>query len=357
MNASQAEAVLRREGRSFHWAAHLLPRTMAGEAAVLYAFCRYVDDLGDRRGSDGGDDGVSAARDALDAIAADLNRGTSGRAEVAAFLTLAERRDIPLGAAQALVGGVRQDLDAPVLPDEAALLSYAYRVAGTVGLMMCPVLDVRAPWAAPFAVDLGIALQMINIARDVVEDARRGRRYLPASDLPVPLSPGALADPDPETARAAFAGVLRMLDRADVYRRSAEWGLRAIPLQPRFAILTATRVYAGIGSRVRRLGPRACQGTRAVVPARAKAARTLLASLAFLRPRFHDRGPPPRHDPALHAAIAGWPGTDPAADFAAKECRDPATRGCIAAPGSSGSGQGPCIPRGTRPAHDRRSAR
>ena len=319
MTAFDPEAVLRREGRSFHWAARLLPPAVAGEAAVLYAFCRHVDDLGDDPG-DGPDAGIGAARAALDALAADLDRGTSARPAVAAFLDLAARRDIPLAAAQALVAGVRQDLDAPVLACEGDLLRYAYRVAGTVGLMMCPVLGVRAAWAAPFAVDLGIALQMTNIARDVVEDARRGRRYLPASDLPVPLSPAALAAPDPATARAAFVGVQRLLERATVYRRSGERGLRAIPGRPRLAILAASRVYDGIGTRLRRLGPAACQGTRAVVPAHGKAALTLRAGLAFLGPRLRDRGPPPAHDPALHAAIAGWPGTDPAAGFAPKDC-------------------------------------
>ena len=306
-NGESPEAVLRRAGRSFHWAARLLPPAVARDAAVLYAFCRDVDDLGDSAA-----DEVEAAA-ALDVIAADLDRGTSARPEVAAFLDLAARRHVPLAAAQGLVAGVRDDLAAPLVADAAALVRYAYRVAGTVGLMMCPILGVRATWATPFAVDLGIALQMTNIARDVVEDAKRGRRYLPASDLGADLPPAALVAPDPATAQRAFAGVCRLLDRAEVYRRSAERGLRAIPLPARLAILTAGRVYAGIGTRVRALGPADYWHTRAVVPPAGKAARTAGAFLAAFQPGFWDVGPPPAHDSTLHAPLAGWPGVDPEA--------------------------------------------
>ena len=88
-----------------------------------------------------------------------------------------------LDAAFELIKGVRSDLDEQILQDEAELLTYAYRVAGTVGLMMCQVLRVEDARAIPHAIDLGIGMQLTNIARDVKEDAERGRVYIPATVL------------------------------------------------------------------------------------------------------------------------------------------------------------------------------
>ena len=184
-----ARAVLCRHGRTFHFASHLLGATHGERAATLYAFCRHVDNLADEAGD------VQAARLALAGVRDALVTGRAEDAWTAAMLRLQASTGLPLAPALELVAGVASDLDAVRIADEDALVRYAYRVAGTVGQMMCAVLDVHDPRALPFAVDLGIAMQMTNIARDVGEDARMGRRYLPASWIG-DVAPADIAAPD-----------------------------------------------------------------------------------------------------------------------------------------------------------------
>jgi len=296
--------VLRWNGRSFHWAARFMPAATARDAATLYAFCRHVDDLGD-----GGDPAHAAP--ALDAIAAALDGGAVPDAATRAFLDLARRRGIALAAARTLVTTVRADLDAPRVPDEGALIRYAHGVAGTVGVMMCPLLGVTDARAEPFAVDLGIAMQLTNIARDVAEDAAAGRRYLPASWLGSDVPPQRLLDPDAATDRRVRAALDRTLATADRYYTSAERGMRFIPARTRLAILAAARIYAAIGPRVRAA---ADWRERAVVPPARKALYSAAAMRAFAARHTRAVGPPPAHDPALHAPIAGRVGADPAAE-------------------------------------------
>jgi phytoene synthase len=142
--------------------------------------------------------------------------------------------------------GLRGDLGAVALADEAALERYAFRVAGTVGLMMCDVLGVEAASARRAAVDLGIAMQFTNIARDVVEDARAGRRYLPATWLD--LSPRRLARPDGAARRMAAPAVARLLDRAEA-RYAGGWrGFSHLPRSARPGIAAAAALYRAIGT-------------------------------------------------------------------------------------------------------------
>ncbi|MEQ1501692.1 MAG: squalene/phytoene synthase family protein, partial [Myxococcota bacterium] len=164
-----AHGVLERHARTFSAAAALLAPDTRDEIATLYAFCRTVDDLAD----DGAD------RAGLDRVVDELDGHEPPSPLVAAMLAL----PVPVSAARQLVDGVRSDLGEVRLPDVDALIRYAYQVAGTVGLMVCPLLGVVDPVAWPFAIDLGVGMQLSNIARDVGEDAGRGRVYLPATWL------------------------------------------------------------------------------------------------------------------------------------------------------------------------------
>ena len=169
-----SEQSLAANGKSFHWARRFLGSRMGGDAARLYAFCRLLDDMAD------GDIENGPAR--LAAIRADLLAGRSGDdPALHAFRPLMTEKRFPSDVLIALIDGLLEDQDdVVVLADEAALLRYAYRVAGTVGLLMCHVLDCHAPRRA-HAIDLGIAMQLTNIARDVLEDAQMNRRYLPGT--------------------------------------------------------------------------------------------------------------------------------------------------------------------------------
>jgi phytoene synthase len=134
------------------------------------------------------------------------------------------------GIVRELIAGMASDAETVRVADEAELLRYCYRAAGTVGLMMCRVLDAPEPAAAAHAVDLGIAMQLTNLCRDVSADARMGRRYLPAS-LVGDIGPTELIDPSPTLQPALRAAVARLLALAETYYASGEAGLPFLPVR------------------------------------------------------------------------------------------------------------------------------
>ena len=294
---SEADAVLAAKGRSFHWARHLLGPVHAARATRLYGFCRYIDDLADESTS------MAAARESLAAAGRSIRTGRSSHPVIVDALDLMQECRIDPAIMLELIGGVASDVGPVRVPDEAALLRYCYHVAGTVGLMMCRVLDVDDPAALPHAIDLGIGMQLSNICRDVVDDAAADRRYLPAS-MVGDLAPEALADPSESLRPLLRQCIAVLLERADTYYRSGEAGLPYLPVGARSAILVAARLYRAIGMRLRRRDHAYWAG-RVVVHKGAKTLLTAHALLTAVRPSFWSASQ--RHDEALHAALAGLP--------------------------------------------------
>ncbi|TVR04768.1 MAG: phytoene/squalene synthase family protein [Deltaproteobacteria bacterium] len=298
--------VLQTHARSFSWGALFLPPEARDDAALLYAWCRHVDDLVD----EATDRDEAAA--ALSATRAMLRGDGEADPLTAAFLAMAARRVLPLRAAEELVAGMETDLGEVRMADDAAFLLYCYRAAGTVGLLMCGILGVEEPEAAPFAVDLGIAMQITNICRDVKEDAARGRVYLPAARLvahgvtPEEVLAGR-ADPV-----GVSAVVRELLAVAERYYASGEAGMRYIPRRTRLAIRVAARVYRAIGVRLLRQGANPLVG-RTVVPWWAKLRETVRAVFA----EAGARATLPDHDAPLHRLLPELPGV------AAGELRPP----------------------------------
>ncbi len=294
-----ADAVLEEKGRSFHWARHLLGKKHAARATRLYAFCRHLDDLADEAGS------KERARASLDTARRDITTGTSSDPVIRDGLTLMRECGIDDALVLELISGALSDLDDVRMRDEAALLRYCYQVAGTVGLMMCRVLDVDDPRAFPHAVDLGIAMQLTNICRDVAADAAMGRRYLPAT-LIGDLQAMDLVDPAFDRRDTIREGILSLLTLADDYYRSGEAGLSYLPLQARAGILVASRVYHGIGEELRSCGGD-CWSRRAEVSSLRKA----LLSTVALAGKAHDKSfwiTGSAHKRYLHSCLTGLPG-------------------------------------------------
>ena len=267
-----ADGLLAQRGQSFHWARRLLNSRHAERATRLYGFCRRIDDVADEATD------AAAAHAALAVIRLALQTGECDDAETADMLQLMRACSIDPAIPLELIRGVEGDLGEVRVADMDELLRYCYRVAGTVGLMMTAALDVTAPDALPHAIDLGIAMQLTNICRDVREDALLGRRYLPAT-LVGPLEPAALVDPT-MSVRAAVTHALRMLlDTADRLYASGEQGLRYLPGGASTGILVAARVYRGIGT-VLRAREFDCWSSRAKVSTAGKLAITLRALVA-----------------------------------------------------------------------------
>ncbi len=234
---------------SFHAASRLLPPRVRDPALALYAFCRIADDAVDE-----GDDkarAVLSLRDRLDLVYTGRPRDA---APDRAFAAVVAEFQMPRALPEALLEGLAWDAVGRQYDDLSGLLSYSARVAAAVGAMMCVLMRVRDADALARACDLGLAMQLTNIARDVGEDARAGRLFLPKDWLRAEgIAPDDfLAHPQPLPGiRRITAKLLAEADR--LYLR-AEAGVGALPLSCRPGIYAARHIYAGIGTRVAAMG-------------------------------------------------------------------------------------------------------
>lgn len=294
-------ASLAHHSRTFHAASLLLPPSVRAPATVLYGFCRLADDTVDVEGG---------RRLAITQLRRRLDRVFEGRPQpVAADRALAAvvaQYGIPRALLDLLLEGLAWDVDGRRYETMGELQDYAARVAGSVGAMMSLLMGTRDPAALARACDLGVAMQLSNIARDVGEDARMGRLYLPRHWLRE-----AGIDPDDWLAMPRhsppLAGVVqRLLDEAEgLYRRAAA-GIASLPLACRPGINAARLMYAAVGHDVARAGCDAVN-RRAVVPGRRKVGLLALAALSLRPSQRHLQLPPlPACEPLL-AAVASVP--------------------------------------------------
>lgn len=290
--------VIRVHSKSFHAASRLLPPEVRDAAVATYAFCRGADDDVDDAAS------PAAARERHQRTRARLERLYAGETMDTpvgrSFAWVVRSRGIPREEPEALLDGMAQDMDSVRVADEESLLLYCYRAAGVVGRMMSRIMGRADAAALRRAVDLGIAMQLTNIARDVGEDAARGRVYLPGTWL---AAAGSSADE--VLARVPAPGVLavnlRVLALAESYYESGIGGIGLLPARCRPSILAAALLYRAIGRRVRVRGG---DGVSARARVGAVAKLGLLATAvarAALDPRLRAR--PDGHDAALHAPL------------------------------------------------------
>src|SRR3954469_12446038 len=258
---AQAEAVIAAGSGSFAAASRLLAPAARESAVLLYAWCRHCDDLIDgQRLGHGRSFGCDAPQEIL-ALLRDRTRAvfrgeTPTDPEFAALAAVVRRHRIPESYALAHLDGFAMDVEGRVYRSLANPADYCYAVAGGVGLMMAHVMGVRRPDILDRACDLGIAFQLTNIARDVIEDAAVGRVYLPGDWLRETRI--SAAEIGQRRHRGALAGVVaRLLQNAEPYYKSALFGIGHLPPRSAWATATALRVYRAIGTEIKRRGPRA----------------------------------------------------------------------------------------------------
>lgn len=287
------EKILATSGESFFWARRFLGKKMGHDAAVLYSFCRVLDDMADGDLPDGFEH--------LSSIQASLEKGEwNDHALLRHHAPMVNEYNLPKDVIASLVEGLMDDqADEVLLPDEESLIQYAYKVAGTVGLLMCEILNNSDPKAKPHAVDLGIAMQLTNIARDVVEDARMGRRYLPGSWVgnmsPEDILDAALDPYGPDGVQITRA-VERLLDLAESYYASGRAGLAYLPARAHFSIGVAAKVYRQIGRQLLR-SKDSWHGKRQVTSKGSKMLCTFRATANLARRLPYARRP---HNTELH---------------------------------------------------------
>jgi phytoene synthase len=240
------KAALAAYGKSFNWARRFLGHKMGSDAAVLYRFCRVLDDMADGDIIDG--------PKRLEYIREDLlAKRPANDPLLAGFQYFIEARQLPITVIIALIDGLLGDQKVVQIKDETELLRYCYRVAGTVGVLMCSILNCDDGKAKDYAIDLGIAMQLTNIARDVLEDAQMGRRYLPESWVG-DITPKRIVEisksPELESSKLICSGMQKLLELADKYYESGLVGCSYLPIRAHISISTAAVVYKKIGIKI-----------------------------------------------------------------------------------------------------------
>ncbi|MBS3746852.1 MAG: phytoene/squalene synthase family protein [Wenzhouxiangellaceae bacterium] len=283
----QAEAVIARGSKSFAAAARLFDPETRRDVMLLYAWCRHCDDLTDGQQLGRGrleTASAEALQQLRDESLAALGDAPSGAFPYRALAEVARRHPIGPALVEAHIHGFELDVAGWQPKTLEDTLQYSYHVAGSVGIMMALIMGVRDKHTLHRACDLGIAFQLTNIARDVAEDARAGRSYLPGEWLrEAGLEVSDLAD---EAGREkAFPLVCRLVDTAEPYYASARIGERALPARAAWAIATARGVYRDIGLQIRKRG-RQRLGERSHTSKSRKAWRAATGGLQMLGGRF-----------------------------------------------------------------------
>jgi phytoene synthase len=272
------EAMMAYHARSFAPAARLLSRPDRLLIARLYALCRTIDDIADEIGG-------SVGHDRLQTLFDDLRRSDPRDRLAIEALDLFRGQPLGLAALEDLVRTAATDTEATCLADRAALDTYCMGVAGTVGVMICSIFGIDEGYHGK-AADLGKAMQLTNICRDVAEDARAGRRYLPFTLCPHP--PEDIAAGVPAAIASAETAMASLLDEADDLYQSGRSALAVLPLRLRLAVTSATAMYEGIGTELRRRNYQPLAG-RAFVPMDRKVSLVFSAILrTTTRRRTHE---------------------------------------------------------------------
>lgn len=273
----RCRAHLRGGSRTFYAASFLLPQSVREPATALYAFCRLADDAIDTGG------GLAA----LAELGACLDRVYEQRPRPhpieRALAAVVARYALPRALLEALLEGMSWDVTGHRYDTLSDVYAYGARVAGTVGAMMAVLMGARTPALLARATELGLAMQLSNIARDVGEDARNGRLYLPRAWLDEHGIDAEAFLRRPRHTPALATVVARLLAAAETLYERADTGIRGLPAGCRFGIRAARLLYAEIGNEVARRGYDGVSA-RAVVSPRRKAALLLHAAVGQLAP-------------------------------------------------------------------------
>ena len=233
-------ADLKKEGKSFYWASFFLPKTSKKNAGILYSICRYFDDIADKNS----ENKTTYLKNSINEIRNNQNN------KVNIFL---QKNKIKNSILIDLIEGLIFDQSQIRIQNKEELIKYSYHVAGTVGLMMSKIIGVKHEKAARSAIDLGIAMQLTNIARDVYEDSKMKRIYIPSSWIPnISLKNldnfhNISSEKDEKISNA----IHRLINLSDKFYENGFAGLKYIPLSTRLGIYIAANVYRGIGIKIK----------------------------------------------------------------------------------------------------------
>ncbi len=212
--------LIKKHAKSFYWASFFLPKEIFNKCSSLYNFCRTLDDIADD------DDDLDKKRKNFSKFKNNFVNKNFDNPIIEEMWSIIESENISENVVFDLFDGVETDLEKKVqIKSKKDLLVYSYRVAGTVGLMMSKILKVKNKEALKGAIDLGIAMQLTNIARDVKEDQMRERAYIDHN----------------------FSSIQKVIKESEIFYQKSFNSLSSIPMRSRFSVIVARRVYRKIG--------------------------------------------------------------------------------------------------------------
>ncbi len=234
--------VMKKHGKSFFFASQVFTEEQLQKVAELYRLCRYIDDLADEHEPNFA---LEKLGELKEQITKNELKGINATIVIPVLSSGVER-----SALIELIDGALFDLSEKEILSLQDLLIYCYQVAGVVGLMMCPILNINDKKARRYSIDLGIGMQLTNISRDILEDALNDRCYIPSSILKENGIEKQYLKRQDMTNKELKAVVKFLLNIADKYYESSRRGFSFIPLRARFAILFASEIYRAIGKKI-----------------------------------------------------------------------------------------------------------
>ena len=212
--------LLKKHAKTFYWASFFLSKKTFNKCSSLYNFCRTLDDIADDNNK------LEVKKQNFLKFKNDFSKKNLNNLIIKEMWSIIESENISKKVVIDLFDGVETDLnDRVIINSKKALLVYSYRVAGTVGLMMSKILKVKNKEAFKGAIDLGIAMQLTNIARDVCEDKERNRQYI----------------------KHDFISIKETISDSQIFYEKSFESISSIPLRSRFSVIVARRVYKKIG--------------------------------------------------------------------------------------------------------------
>lgn len=215
--------IIYENSKSFYWASKFLPKKILKKVINIYAFCRLQDDLVD--------EGIKI----------------EDSSELEELENIIKSYGVSKNIISNLMEGINSDKNFKRFKDNSELLRYCYKVAGVVGLMMIKALDIKQSEAKYFAIDLGMAMQLTNISRDIMQDYKKNRIYIPEN---TGINKDIISNMTSENEIKLKKVVNQIILKSEIYYKSSLHGMRYIPIRSRLAILVSLRIYQGIGIKI-----------------------------------------------------------------------------------------------------------
>ena len=245
MKLSPSELKIKKRAKTFYFASLFFSKKKQEDISILYTFCRYIDDLGDNPLIK-----KTTAKEHIDLIKNDIINGDSNIPIIKDFLILMRKYNINMSTPLHLISGVSSDLSKVRIKTYKELMIYSYKVAGTVGLMMCKLMEINDRELNKKGILLGIAMQLTNIIRDINEDLQNDRIYFPIQLLSFKFSKIDEIKKNKNLKKKFSNDLFSLIENSNKIYSTSWLGIKKLPLKYRIPISIASKLYQEIGVKI-----------------------------------------------------------------------------------------------------------